>query len=646
VIEGGYASLSYDAPFPANLFFLAVPQGSAKTVAPFVVEGSLDGHAWKQIWPGPGPWGEGPLPEDGAMRPVIRPNSVDQVDWFIAEACGNGTTRPARFGVDCPSGILLRKDLHLYWHHHVRWLKRIVASFALLLASVAGACGRSPLARPILLTAGFLYFFASVSLGLGKLALGELSQDWAEAPGVFLAAVGVLSCEARLFFFLTLGLSVSLALVGTRGLACDLAGLEEHGLACNGGDIWQAQMALSLLLALSALTVRCVQRPKQQEGKVLPFPPPNTYFLGADGARAKQELLAFAVVRSIFGMEERDYRKSAHRLLTRVVSERTKSTAKSGALMAFGDGFMVKSMTAMEASTLLAILRSYLSHLEGPGGTNTMLPRFFGAYIHVGWLGRQTFFSIMANVFADVPPKVLKTMERFDLKGSSDDRAQRHEGAELMDFDLLRADRKLVASDAEQGEEFYLQMERDVAFLLAQHMPVGPCGVLDYESLPDSYRGAPGLMDYSLLVGIVPRNTAGGLVSLDVRDEFTLKNRDAEGREKWVVQARDMTVLVGIIDILQFWTPTKRAARLLKKGLGKERDLDGEYHGEILDTVKPEAYSTRFLAFMGEVFAAGSWLESLPRLYGYRCCAVRRGLDPRDFLADLSIAKASARGGA
>jgi len=105
-------------------------------------------------------------------------------------------------------------------------------------------------------------------------------------------------------------------------------------------------------------------------------------------------------------------------------------------------------------------------------------------------------------------------------------------------------------------------------------------------------------------------------VRLDVRDERTFWERDASGRGHWAVEAKDMTVLVGVIDILQFWTPTKRAARLLKKGLGKERDLGGEYHGEILDTVKPEAYYARFVGFMSEVFTAGSWLESLPRMCG------------------------------
>lgn len=47
-----------------------------------------------------------------------------------------------------------------------------------------------------------------------------------------------------------------------------------------------------------------------------------------------------------------------------------------------------------------------------------------------------------------------------------------------------------------------------------------------------------------------------------------------------------------------------------------ERDDDNEYHGEMLDTVRPTPYRERYLAFMREIFTEGSWLNSLPRLHG------------------------------
>merc|ERR1712061_562757 len=127
-----------------------------------------------------------------------------------------------------------------------------------------------------------------------------------------------------------------------------------------------------------------------------------------------------------------------------------------------------------------------------------LLPRFFGAYIHVGWFGQRTYLVISADVFANVPPQVLCKMERFDLKGSSDDRMQRKGGEEQMEFDLLRTDRKLIVADSGKGEELLRRLDQDVRFLREQRPLVGQCGVLDFDN-----RGTPGLMDYSLLLGLV-----------------------------------------------------------------------------------------------------------------------------------------------
>lgn len=593
VISGGNALISHDRVFAANFFYVVAPPGALPS---FVVEGSDDGKSWSRIWPGAGPWGENEEEEE-EVRPVVALNSVDDVRWFTAEACGNATS----LGVECREGRLLRKDLHLYWQHHAAFFKDAQLLVAVVLASLLG---RPQFARPLVLGSTFAYAAAALAIGASKLELGELATEWAQALGALTFALGTLCSEKRLFFYLSLGLSVSLALVGSRGLLCQLSTLGR--LTCREGYLWQAEMALSFLFALMAVTVRCTQRRPAAERRPARFPPPGVSFLGAEGTPAPQELLAFAVIRSIFGMEERGYRRAAHALLRKVVSERKKSSARSGALMAFEGGLVVKSMTAVEASTLLAILRSYLFYLETRGGAKTLLPRFYGAYVHVNWLGRQTFFVVMANVFPELPPSVLKTMERFDLKGSSDDRTRRSETSELMDFDVLQADRKLVPVDEAKGAELLLQLQEDVKFLQAQHMPAG---LLDYEALPESI----GLMDYSLLVGLVPKGTPNGI---DVRDERAVRRKGSDGEVRWERECREATAVVGVIDILQFWTHGKRAARLLKKGLGRENDLDGEYHGEILDTVEPDLYSARFLSFLQELFREGSWVESLPRMCG------------------------------
>jgi len=375
--------------------------------------------------------------------------------------------------------------------------------------------------------------------------------------------------------------------------------------------------------------------------------PQHFHFLGEACKASNSELPQFAAVRAVFGVDEESFGGEAEELLSRAVSEGQVSTAKSGSLMAFHGGLMAKSMTEEEAFTLFVILDAYLEHVRSPenapdGGPSSLLPRFFGAYVYVqewsltGLLERRICFIVCANVFAGVPADVLGGMERFDLKGSADDRAQRKPGGELMCFDLLRRDQKFVPCVPAEGEALMAQLERDTDFLLARHMPTGPLGILSYEQLPESYRGAPGLMDYSLLVGVVPRGAAGGCARIDVTEQRLVLDpvrpdpgkADDGGRseplpaaededERWQARTEDRTLLLGIIDILQFWTPRKRLARRFKKFMLMERDDDNEYNGQLLDTVRPEHYRPRFLAFLREALAEGSWAESLPRLH--RC---------------------------
>jgi len=397
--------------------------------------------------------------------------------------------------------------------------------------------------------------------------------------------------------------------------------------------------------------------------KHAPGLPEHFHFLDSTCRSTIEELPQFAAVRAVFGVDEEAFRNDSQELLFKLISEGSVSTAKSGSLMAFHGGLMAKSMAEEEVSTLMVIIDAYLKHIQCPENApsrpsgrapwpGTLLPRFFGAYVYSkewsltgGFFDSRTCIFITANVFSGVPKDIMGVMERLDIKGSADDRAQRKPGGELMCFDLLRRDQKFVPASAAQGEALLAQLERDTAFLLAQHMPRGPLGLIDYDQLPESYRGAPGLMDYSLLVGVVPRGTPGGCVCMDVSQQRLVREAgmkvvkepgeeapavageageekqqatapEPDGGERWRVHAEDLTIILGIIDILQFWTPRKRIARRFKKLLGMERDDNNEYNGAMLDTVRPEYYRPRFLAFMRELFSEGSWADSLPRLYG------------------------------
>jgi len=367
--------------------------------------------------------------------------------------------------------------------------------------------------------------------------------------------------------------------------------------------------------------------------------PEHFHFLSVACRAAQEELPEFQALRSLFGFSH-GFQDAARCLLSKAVAQGDLSTGKSGSLMAFEGPLVAKSMTRWEAKTLQAILGAYLSHVQLPenrfGGSRSaapgsLLPRFLGAYAYArpglaGLVDTHSYFVIMAGVFADVPQEALQRLERFDLKGSADGRTQRKDSAEFMDFDLLRRDRKLVPQRLAEGEDLLEQLARDVEFLLQQRPPMGLAMGPDFDALPEAFRGRPGLMDYSLLVGLAPRGTSGGLRRLDVCDMRVAErplDALAEGGSgpsrsggHWRVEAQERTAFVGIIDVLQFWTPKKRMARGLKKALGLERDEDGEYHGEILDTLEPEPYMERFLHFVRETFTEGSWVTSLPRLSG------------------------------
>jgi len=346
--------------------------------------------------------------------------------------------------------------------------------------------------------------------------------------------------------------------------------------------------------------------------------PENFHFMDSGCREALEELPQFQAIRCAFGVDD-SFTGAARSLLSKVVTEGERSTAKSGSIMAFDNSFMVKSMSSWEAWTLSAILKEYLKHIHMPenrsenGATPaTLLPRFLGAYVHVGAVDpvglvkTRSYYVIMANVFAEVPPEVLCGMERFDLKGSADDRQQRYKGSELMDFDLLRLDRKLIPDEPEGGAALLEQLSRDLGFLLEQRMPADG-------SVPEALRGSPGLMDYSLLIGLVPRDTPGGLSRLDVNDSRT-RSSPRVPAENWRIEAEPKTALIGVIDVLQFWTPAKCIARTLKRAAGMELDEDWEYHGEMLDTLQPAPYKQRFHRFVQEVFVQGSWVDSLFRL--------------------------------
>merc|ERR1740133_814288 len=90
----------------------------------------------------------------------------------------------------------------------------------------------------------------------------------------------------------------------------------------------------------------------------------------------------------------------------------------------------------------------------------------------------------------------------------------------------------------------------------------------------------------------------------------------ANGSNSWRVLSTQMVAIVGIVDVLQFWTPAKRIAQAIKRTVGMERDGGRDHCGEVIDTVWPENYAARFLRFLRELFTQGSWVDSLAHMSG------------------------------
>jgi len=169
-----------------------------------------------------------------------------------------------------------------------------------------------------------------------------------------------------------------------------------------------------------------------------------------------------------------------------------------------------------------------------------------------------------------------------------------------MEFDLLRRDRKIIPMVEAECQELQDRLHQDVQFLLSQQMPRGP---LDFSD--NSFFG---IMDYSLVLGLVSDDTPGGLFRIKVRDEIMDLTREVAAHDEWRVESVQKTAIIGMVDVLQFWTPAKRIANGFKRAVGM--------NDEVIDTVQPDQYGHRFLKFMRELFTRCSWMRSLSRMAG------------------------------
>lgn len=107
--------------------------------------------------------------------------------------------------------------------------------------------------------------------------------------------------------------------------------------------------------------------------------------------------------------------------------------------------YMVKSMSAAEHRTLLAVLPRYCEHMRSQPGTT--LVRIHGCYA-IRMYGQATHFFVMDNLFRGMPPM----HEVFDLKGSwVDRRATARGGKTQLDEDWPHRRHLNVSSHAAES---------------------------------------------------------------------------------------------------------------------------------------------------------------------------------------------------
>lgn len=224
---------------------------------------------------------------------------------------------------------------------------------------------------------------------------------------------------------------------------------------------------------------------------------------------------------------------------------------KGGSLLAFiGSEYIVKELRYGDHKALLRIAHKYFNHVRNG---DTLLSAIF---LHFQDLETGRRFYVMRNVLGSGP-----FLATYDLKGCVDDKTLELFGEKL---GASCSTGKVAALNADivvtptQRDDVLRKMKRDTSWLVSH-----------------------GLMDYSLIVGV--KTGPAGFVASEAGFGRTFLSRNCSDRS-------EVTVCVGIIDILQRWTFKKKVAEVIKQC----------HHDRA--TIPPEAYATRFYTHFEERF--------------------------------------------
>eukprot|EP00899_Mesostigma_viride_P002232 jgi/Mesvir1/12009/Mv00312-RA.1 len=320
------------------------------------------------------------------------------------------------------------------------------------------------------------------------------------------------------------------------------------------------------------------------------------------------------------------------------------SPGKSGSMfyLSHNDRYIIKTMAKAEMKMLRQMLPDYYKHvMEHP---STLLTKFFGLHRLKPHRGRKVRFVVMGNLLCTD----LRLHYRFDLKGST--LGRKTEGktsatTTLKDLDLQwyfkleEAYREKLLRQVEVDCAFLERLSiMDYSMLLGVHeratpsnlqirfngatgpgggiprSPINPVDPISSVANVKNFRLA-GVQTPTQVLAISPHRTdtfrpvqgsEGGtdaLTHLFGRSTVTVGLNMAatavplafKGREEEVtkVDVKDVVLYFGIIDMLQQYDISKIL----------EHRYKALFHGgQAISAVDPLAYSTRFQAFMAEIF--------------------------------------------
>ncbi|XP_021866256.1 phosphatidylinositol 4-phosphate 5-kinase 9 isoform X2 [Spinacia oleracea] len=350
--------------------------------------------------------------------------------------------------------------------------------------------------------------------------------------------------------------------------------------------------------------------------------------------------MVFRNLREMFKIDAADYMMS---ICGNDALRELSSPGKSGSVffLSQDDRFMIKTLRKSEVKVLLRMLPEYHHHVRTYD--NTLITKFFGLHRIKPSSGQKFRFVVMGNMFCTE----LRIHRRFDLKGSSLGRSA----------DKVEIDENTILKDLDLNYSFYLepswreallkQIEIDSKFLESQH-------IMDYSLLLGVHYRAPqhlhsmmsrsmgmnsdglgvvaeedtwddGMFAYPQSLVLVPRGddssvvvgshirgsrlravSAAGNEEVDLLLPGTARlqiqlgvnmparaERTLEESESTFLEAYDVVLYLGIIDILQDYNMGKKIEHAYKSL---------QFDSLSISAVDPTFYSERFLGFIQKVF--------------------------------------------